>query len=546
MKYIGLCGLFLWLTLMPLLGRAAGDEVVVVYNKRTPESKSVAQYYARLRQVPDGQVFGFSLPTNEVVSRQEFRDTLQKPLAARLESSGLWRSGWVAEATTNGGSQKMEYRVVASRIRYLVLCYGVPLKIASDPNLKESVAADIKPELRRDEAAVDSELAWLPMIKTHVELTGPLRNPVYGATNTAELNPTNGILLVARLDGPTAAVAKGLVDKALEAERDGLWGRAYFDMRGLPKEDSYYLGDEWIKEGSEICRDLGFETTVDDKPETFPASFPMSHIAIYCGWYDGNVSGPFTLPRVEFMPGAFAYHLHSFSAATLRSDTQNWCGPLLAKGATCTMGCVYEPYLSGTPNIAAFLARWLAADFTFGEAAWSAQPCLSWQTTVIGDPLYRPFSKPMPQLHMDLAHRLSPLIEWSFLRVADLALAHGASIYRVSNYLENVNATTNSAVLTEKLADLYESEGKPSSAIETYEKALKLNPSPEQRIRIRLRLGDKLEEQNQDQDAYNNYESLLQESPDYPGKTYIYQKLLALARKLDKPDGIARYEALTK
>ena len=546
MKYIGLCGLFLWLTLMPLLGRAAGDEVVVVYNKRTPESKSVAQYYARLRQVPDGQVFGFSLPTNEVVSRQEFRDTLQKPLAARLASSGLWRSGWVAEATTNGGSQKMEYRVVASRIRYLVLCYGVPLKIASDPNLKESVAADIKPELRRDEAAVDSELAWLPMIKTHVELTGPLRNPVYGATNTAELNPTNGILLVARLDGPTAAVAKGLVDKALEAERDGLWGRAYFDMRGLPKEDSYYLGDEWIKEGSEICRDLGFETTVDDKPETFPASFPMSHIAIYCGWYDGNVSGPFTLPRVEFMPGAFAYHLHSFSAATLRSDTQNWCGPLLAKGATCTMGCVYEPYLSGTPNIAAFLARWLAADFTFGEAAWSAQPCLSWQTTVIGDPLYRPFSKPMPQLHMELAHRLSPLVEWSFLRVADLALAHGASIYRVSNYLENVNATTNSAVLTEKLADLYASEGKPSSAIETYEKALKLNPSPEQRIRIRLRLGDKLEEQNQDQDAYNNYESLLQESPDYPGKTYIYQKLLALARKLDKPDGIARYEALTK
>lgn len=546
MKYFGLCGLFLWLTLMPLLVRAAGDEVVVVYNKRMPESKSVAQYYARLRQVPDGQVFGFSLPTNEVVSRQEFRDTLQKPLAARLESSGLWRSGWVAGATTNGGSQKMEYRVVASRIRYLVLCYGVPLKIASDPNLKESGAADIKPELRRDEAAVDSELAWLPMIKTHVELTGPLRNRVYGATNTAELSPTNGILLVARLDGPSAAVAKGLVDKALEAERDGLWGRAYFDMRGLPKEDSYYPGDEWIKEGSEICRDLGFETTVDDKPETFPASFPMSHIAIYCGWYDGNVSGPFALPRVEFMPGAFAYHLHSFSAATLRSDTQNWCGPLLAKGATCTMGCVYEPYLSGTPNIAAFLARWLAADFTFGEAAWSAQPCLSWQTTVIGDPLYRPFSRPMPQLHMELAHRHSPLIEWSFLRVADLALAHGASIYRVSNYLENVNATTNSAVLTEKLADLYESEGKPSSAIETYEQALKLNPSPEQRIRIRLRLGDKLEAQNQDQDAYNNYESLLQESPDYPGKTSIYQRLLALARKLDKPEGIARYEALTK
>jgi len=30
---------------------------------------------------------------------------------------------------------------------------------------------------------------------------------------------------------------------------------------------------------------------------------------------------------------------------------------------------------------------------TFGEAAWAAQPVLSWQTTVVGDPLYRPFAK---------------------------------------------------------------------------------------------------------------------------------------------------------
>jgi uncharacterized protein (TIGR03790 family) len=544
MKFPGICLALLFVAPLPLPARAGGDEVVVVYNKSMPESKSVAEYYAHLRQIPDGQVFGLSLTTNEVMSRPEFRDTLQKPLATWLEKKGLWRSSWVA--STNDESQKMEYRVVASKIRYLVLCYGVPLKIAPDPNLKEDAAKDIKPELLRNEAAVDSELTWLPMIKTHMVLSGPLRNWVYGATNTAELSPTNGVLLVARLDGPTALIARGLVDKAIEAERDGLWGRAYFDMRGLPKEDSYYLGDEWIKESSDICSELGFESVVDDKPETFPASFPMSQIAIYCGWYDGDVSGPFALPQVEFMPGAFAYHLHSFSAETLRSTTLKWCGPLLNKGATCTMGCVYEPYLSGTPNIAAFLARWLGANFTFGEAAWSAQPVLSWQTTVIGDPLYRPTAKPLQQLFAELTRRQSPLIEWSIFRVADLAQVSGTSIYRVSGYLENIPATTNSAVLTEKLADLYDREGKPSSALETYQQSLKLNPSPEQRIRIRLTLGQKLEEQNQDQQAYDNYEKLLSESPDYPGRTNIYRKLLALAKKLNKPDEIARYEALTQ
>ncbi len=109
------------------------------------------------------------------------------------------------------------------------------------------------------------------------------------------------------------------MDKALQAERDGLWGRAYFDARGLEPTNSYYLGDQWILAAAQISSELGFETTVDDKPETFPASFPMSQIAIYCGWYDPDASGPFAQPKVEFMPGAFAYHLHSFSASTIRS-----------------------------------------------------------------------------------------------------------------------------------------------------------------------------------------------------------------------------------
>src|SRR5204863_7494089 len=116
-----------------------------------------------------------------------------------------------------------------SKIRYLVLCYGVPLHIAKDPNLKEKAAESARAELRRNEAAVDSELCLLPMIQENLPLTGPLSNPAYTTTNLALLHPTNGLLLVARLDGPTAGIARGLVDKAMEAEVTGLWGRAYFD-----------------------------------------------------------------------------------------------------------------------------------------------------------------------------------------------------------------------------------------------------------------------------------------------------------------------------
>jgi len=528
------------LALAPLWARAGGDEVAVIYNSRLPESRAVAEYYARARQVPKNQVFGFALTTNEEMSRLEFRDMLQIPLARRLESDGLWRFASFTNAPTNGQPNRVIRRVAASKIRYAVLCFGVPLKISPDPDLSEPVNTNLPPQFRRDEAAVDSELAWLPLIEMKPPLAGPMQNWAYGATNTATLNPTNGIMLVARLDGPTADIARGLVDKALQAERDGLWGRAYFDARGLTaSQTNYWLGDEWILGAAQIARALGFETVVDDKPDLFPASFPMSQIALYAGWYVDSASGPFQLPKVEFMPGAFAYHLHSFSAATLRSASERWCGPFVAKGATCTMGCVYEPYLSLTPNVALFLQRFTIGQFTFGEAAWAAQPALSWQTTVVGDPLYRPFGKSPVALHQELAERHSPLVEWSYLRLFNVDLGRGVSPTNLTAFIESSGIATNSAVLTEKLGDLYAMQGKLPPAIDAYESALTLNPSPEQRIRLRLTIADKLLAQVFSAAARRDYQKLLEEEPAYPGRAAIEEKINALAQKLSNTNAPA-------
>jgi uncharacterized protein (TIGR03790 family) len=529
------------LALAPLWAHAGGDEVAVIYNSRLPESKAVAEYYARARQVPKNQIFDFALTTNETVSRLEFRDLLQIPLARRLEDSGLWRFASFTNAPTNGQPKHVFRRVARSKIRYAVLCYGVPLKISPDPDLGEPVNTNLPPQFQRNEAAVDSELAWLPLIEMKPALAGPLQSWVYGATNAAALNPTNGLLLVARLDGPSADIARGLVDKALQAERDGLWGRAYFDARGLtPSQTNYWLGDEWVLGAAQISRALGFETAVDDTPDLFPASFPMSQIALYAGWYAGGASGPFQLPKVEFMPGAFAYHLHSFSADTLRSAGERWCGPFLAKGATCTMGCVYEPYLPLTPNVALFLQRFTVGQFTFGEAAWTAQPALSWQTTVVGDPLYRPFGKSPVGLHQELAERHSPLVEWSYLRLFNVDLARGVSPTNLTAFIESSGIATNSAVLTEKLGDLYAMQGKLPPAIDAYERALTLNPSPQQRIRLRLALAEKLQARNFNGAARRDYQKLLEESPDYPGKVAIEEKISALELKLLNTNAPAR------
>ena len=81
---------------------AGGDEVVVIYNSALAESEALANYYARQRNVPRSQVFGFKLTTAEAMSRGDFRDELQRPLAKKLESLKLWRIGSGEMPGTNG------------------------------------------------------------------------------------------------------------------------------------------------------------------------------------------------------------------------------------------------------------------------------------------------------------------------------------------------------------------------------------------------------------------------------------------------------------
>jgi uncharacterized protein (TIGR03790 family) len=520
------------LTCCALHAAGPGDEVIVIYNTRVPESKDVAEHYAQMRQVPASQVFGFKLSTNESMSRSEYRDSLEKPLAKMLEGKKLWHVGSEIIHTTNSAEGKVIWKVMNSKIRYAVLCYGVPLHIDEDSGVKEEIPKETIDQFRRNEAAVDNELAMLPRVEQHYPLTGPVPNPFYTLTNAALFQPTNGLLMVARLDGPSAAIARGLVDKAMEAESNGLCGRAYIDERGLSTNTPYRQGDDWILGAGKICQFFGgYDTIIDTNEATFPADATLSQIAFYCGWYNENVSGPFAQPTVEFMPGAFAYHLHSFSAATIRSTTRQWVGPLLAKGATCTMGCVAEPTLGGTPDVSVFMARWIALGFTFGEAAYASQQTLSWQTTVVGDPLYRPFGKSLQELVDEQQNTQSKWLEWSYLRAVNIGLLRGKRPDETARFIESLAITKQSPVLLEKLGDLYYASGKPASTIEAYENCLKVVQSPLQRIRVRIYLANVLTEQKKTKEAADDLKELLKESPDYPGKATIEKRVEDLEKE---------------
>lgn len=517
-----------------------GAEVVVVYNSSLPESKEVAEHYAKLRQVPAAQVVGLPLSTNEAIGRAEFRQQLDGPLR-KLFAERKWiefKEEIVAARTNIPGG--VFQRPVAASVRYLVLCYGVPLKIGGDASIVESFPKDARPELQRNDAAVDSELALLPRDPKSYPLTGLIGNPFHGLTNAGYLHPTNGLLMVARLDGPSPTIAKRLVDQALFAERHGLWGRAYFDARNITN-GPFALGDSWIRSAAEVARRVGFETTLDLQDAVFPAGYPLSHVALYMGWYEANAAGPFARPSVEFMPGAFAYHLHSYNATVLRTADKHWAGPLLAKGATATIGYVEEPYLQGTVNLPHFLSVWIRG-FSYGEAAYSAQNVLSWQTTVVGDPLYRPYARPADLLHNELLKEKNPLFVWSILRAMNQNMAMGDPASKFMTVLERDPLARSSSVLQEKLAELYAANNKLTDAADTWQHAITLQPSPMQRVRIVLELANRLPLLGRDAKAYELLVSLRADQPDYPDQLALLRPLAKLAGQLGKTEEQEKYQ----
>ena len=521
-----------WVWISSWVAEAAGNEVLVIYNAQMPASEAVARHYAQRRSVPDSQLLGLRLSDSGTISRADYVSGIQEPVRKYLIEKGL--AEWVPDSSAplpgRKATARNRLRLIRSEIRYLLLCYGVPWYIPHDSSMR-SETEGIPAQFLRNDASVDDELALLPRLGFNDPIaTSP--NPVVGATNAAQIHPTNGVFMVTRLDGPTPEIARGLVDKALEAESRGLWGHAYIDLRAITN-GPYWWGDRMITNAAVAAKRLGFDTFVDNQPTSLGVGYPLSQVALYIGWYDSGVTGPFYRASVEFLPGAFAYHLHSFSAANLRSASENWVGPLLARGATATMGCVAEPYLEFTPNPAMFLERWGYVGMTLGEAATAAHPVLSWQTVVVGDPLYRPFGRPLADDGKRLDDANDPRTAYALVRNANLQVMAGRPVEAVRDQLEGQRWATNHAVVAEKIGRLYWSGIRVRRALEWYDTALSLtNATPMQRRRLLLDSIEAHRVLGQPAEAYRCLEQLIVTSPPDVDRQELRIRQLQFARDM--------------
>lgn len=371
-----------------LVGRLfASDEevsrVVILANGLDPDSLAIARHYAAVRGVPRENIVSLPLSSAETIAWPEFLATLWQPLLDELV-----RTRWVdaVPMATKDSVGRRTYASHSHRISALVVCRGVPLRLDHDPALlADSVAARIAPHFRTNAGAVDSELSLLA--QPNYPINGLVANPLYAKERPSPI-ALGSVIKVGRLDGPTAADAMDLVDRAVAAERRGLRGRAYIDFSGRDP-----LGDRWLDAARSQLEAEPFDFDVDRAPGTFTEEARFDAPALYLGWYARDICGPMSPSGFRFAEGAIALHIHSYSAVSVRSSTAGWVGPLVARGVAATFGNVHEPFLQQThrPDL---LLHALLRGATIAEAAYFALPSLSWQAVVIGDPLYRPFARP--------------------------------------------------------------------------------------------------------------------------------------------------------
>ena len=356
------------------------EAVVVVYNSKVPESRLLARYYAEKRSLPRENIVGLPMPESEEISRQQFNETIRDPLRNLFDERGWWKRARVGDTRTQPTARKRSI---------LVTVCGVPYKIARTPDTIAANQLSKRPfaaNPQGDDSSVDSELSLLGV--EGYTIAGQVRNPYFRQDAPISNFPDPTFLVVGRLDGPSYQLSQRLVDDAIAVEKTGLWGMAYLDL--ARKGKGYELGDQWIENIARMNRQAGIPTVIDRHPDTFVTNYPMNNAAVYFGWYAHHRDGPLRNEEFRFKRGAVAVHLHSYSAFELRNPDRRWCGPLLASGATATVGNVYEPFLTLTHHFDILYQR-LLQGYTIGEAAHMAIPALSWQAVLLGDPLYRPF-----------------------------------------------------------------------------------------------------------------------------------------------------------
>lgn len=352
------------------------ENVLVVINDNSPESREIGEFYVKAREIPAGNVVHIKTVIDETIQPALYTLTVQAPISNVLVKNNL-----------------------LDRVLYIVLTKGVPLRIQGTSGPDGTVAS------------VDSELTLLYRRLTgrDVLTRGKVANPYFlGAKPIAEATAfthrDHDIYLVSRLDAFTVDEAKSLVIKGMKPSRDG---RVVLDQRDALVNRA---GEDWLALAAQNLSKEGFGSRVTLETTPKPAR-DISPVIGYFSWGSTDPQNRVRVVKMDFSPGALAATFVSTDARTFKEPPANWMptnvndraqffggspqslvGDLIREGATGVAGQVSEPYLESAVRPDVLFPAYLSG-FNLIESFYLAIPHLSWETVVVGDPLCAPFAR---------------------------------------------------------------------------------------------------------------------------------------------------------
>lgn len=401
LKVIKSCLLFLLISRSALA--LAPAEVMVIANINVSQSRHLARYYMEKRQIPQENLLHISMTDKETCTRKEYEEKAIPPVRKFLKDH--------------------------TAIRAIVSMYGIPLRIRSPGNTKsenekmDKLAEDIaalENKLRTQKqtqtnseetadkifklrntlasfkkfidktASFDSELSLVK--KKSYDLNMWLPNPYYIGFRDKELDiGKQDVMMTSRLDGADQAIVKRVIDDTIEAEKNGLAGKACFDARwkqpdAKKKVSGYAFYDRSIHLAAQNLMNKKRMAVVLNEAQALFQEGESLDAAIYCGWYSLSKY----IDAFIWAKGSVGYHIASSECTTLkRKNTNVWCKKMLDNGIAATIGPVGEPYVQAFPVPQIFFEFLTEGYLSLAEAYIVSLPYISWKMVLVGDPLYK-------------------------------------------------------------------------------------------------------------------------------------------------------------
>ena len=407
------------------------DRVLLLYNSASADSRAVHDLY--LAAHPGVLEFDLADPTLAPANRARLGDITRAEFESRIRAP---LRSYLAGVDAAG-------RTRAQRVIAIATTRGLPARIiGADEFTLHSTFSSLESELTLLQQSLISTPAAPPF---QTAVAGSIDNPYHGrvgqpitafdragiqspesfglarlaAWRAPDLTPGD-MYLVCRLDsapGPEPGVTAldniaALITRSQTLTLDPARAQAILD-EWSPAFDQldddgglFFSTADDFTAASEALSAAGVRTTHDETFAFIPAAAtpdPQLPIVLLATYGENHAAGGFGADP----PGVGDYlalypHIHpagvfiayeSFNGNSLITGAQRGgqqqALDFIARGGSFTVAHVAEPFSYSVADTEMLVKNLLLGGMTFAEAAYSAIPTLSWQSTPIGDPLAR-------------------------------------------------------------------------------------------------------------------------------------------------------------